>query len=83
MATTDICARAARPQHIESDISSDSQVLATNSQTRKDNGKSSTVSNNSHDRVGSTEWQRERWKHWEEITTDQNGGKEFEQETLV
>nr|KAG5707766.1 hypothetical protein BaRGS_015926 [Batillaria attramentaria] len=33
--------------------------------------------------VGSPEWQRERWRHWELITAGRNGGGEKEQETLV
>ena len=35
--------------------------------------------------VGSPEWQRERWRHWEEITAGRNGGGagDIEQETLV
>ena len=34
--------------------------------------------------VGSPEWQRERWRHWERITAGRNGGAgDAEQETLV
>ncbi|XP_076467624.1 uncharacterized protein LOC143298629 [Babylonia areolata] len=34
--------------------------------------------------VGSPEWQRERWRHWQEITAGRNSGAgDAEQETLV
>lgn len=33
--------------------------------------------------VGSPAWQRERWRHWEELTAGRNGATEAEQETLV